>query len=199
MITILERNSLTGLFCRLSVTKTISGQEYTNRQHADNHLFLLERNIIMYFFFVLFMLAMNASVQTDALQKFDFSTFTLDLPANCKSYPDEQSEECVSVRTPDKSFFCIVSAFTLEKRLREEAIGFNIDIDQSGLFTITTGTEYPLLCTMEDLGKAVMLIGVYPDYRNNRGIYINMLTTEKANERSSLAKMVSSLRLSDGK
>ena len=159
----------------------------------------------MYFFFVLFMLAINASVQTDALQKFDFGTFTLDLPANCKSYPDEQSEECVSVRTPDKSFFCIVSAFTLEKnmdmekRLREEAIGFNIDIDQSGLFAITTGTEYPLLCTMEDLGKAVMLIGVYPDYRNNRGIYINLLTTEKVNASSNLAKMVSSFRLSGSK
>lgn len=157
----------------------------------------------MYFFFVFFMMAINASVQTGALQKLDFGTFTLDLPANCKSYPDEQSEEYVSVRTPDKSFFCIVSTFALEKnmdmekQLREEAMGFNIDIDQSGLFAITTGKKYPLLCTMEDLGKAVMLIGIYPDYKNNRGIYINLLTTNKVNASYRLTEIISSFRLAD--
>lgn len=153
--------------------------------------------------FFLFLLSVNASAQTDVFQRFDFGTFTLDLPESCDSYPNEQSEECVCVRTSDKSFFCIISAFTLEKnidmekQLREEAMGFNIDIDQSGLFAITTGKKYPLLCTMEDLGKAVMLIGIYPDYKNNRGIYINLLTTNKFNASYRLTEIISSFRLAD--
>ncbi len=154
---------------------------------------------IILLFSILFLLSSHAVAQD--LKKFRHRLFTIELPSNCQLENEEKSSDmiCYTYYTPNKKFICNYCVFTineefdLKERLREEAKVMDIDLDQTGYFGITTGTDSPLLCTMGEYDKFSLVMGIYPYFEKEKAIFICLIDAEKKDV-NNLINMMSSFR-----
>lgn len=152
---------------------------------------------ILFFFLVLSL----SSVLAQDLKKYNFGIFSINLPNNCQLMQEENNDGmvCKTYNTPNKKFlynccvFTIDEDFDLKERLREEALGLNIDIEKVGYFAVTTGTDSPLLSTMVEFENYSLTMGIYPYYEKGKAVFVCLIDIENKNV-VNLVEMMSTFR-----
>lgn len=155
------------------------------------------RKNVLFFFLVLSL----STVLAQDLKQYRFGIFSINLPNNCLLMHEENNDNmmCKTYNTPNNKFiysycvFTIDEDFDLKERLREEALGLNVDIEKVGYFAITTGTDSPLLSTMAEFDDFSLTMGIYPYYEKEKAVFICLIDTENMDV-GNLVKMMSTFR-----
>lgn len=161
-------------------------------------IFCLSLRINVLSFFLVLSLS---TVLAQDLKQYGFGIFSINLPNNCQLVHEEINENmvCKTYNTPNNKFiynYCIFTIdedFDLKERLREEALGLNIDIEKVGYFFVTTGTDSPLLSTMADFDDFSLTMGIYPCYVKEKAVFVCLIDTENKNI-GNLLEMMSTFR-----
>lgn len=142
-------------------------------------------------------LSLNLSAQ-DIRQ--DFSLFTMNLPKDLYVISDDTKESgCYTLSTKGRDLICTICFFDIDEdfelleALEGEAKELGIDLEKNGYFGITTGTSSPLLCTSATFSDFSLIMGIYPDYNKEVGIFVCLCDTNK--DISKLTTRMSSFRL----
>lgn len=158
--------------------------------------FKLKINLLLLFF------ALSISdALAQELEQYNMGFFTIALPNNCQLMQEENNVgmACRTYSTLNKKFiysyyiFTIDEEFDLKERLGEEALGMNIDIDKTGYFAITTGTDMPLLSTMAEFDDFSLTMGIYPCYEKEYAVFICLIDAENKNV-GNLVQIMSTFR-----
>lgn len=163
---------------------------------------------------LLYLLSINVlSAKSQEVERigWDFGNFTIVFPEYLKYHEEDEynkQEGKSFYRNEDWSFFCLICFFVLDEdyeqreNLRKEVAYMGLDLDSLETFVITTGKDYPILCTYdyfinkeEDIRTD--LYGVFPDYDHDVGILFYLRRISKEEDLSSLLKILSTFRVKE--
>ena len=151
------------------------------------------------------------SLRSQEVEKveWDFGDFTIVFPEDLKCHEEDElnkQEGKRFYRNEDGSLFCLICFFNLDEdydqreNLREEIAHMDLDLDSLETFIITTGRDFPILCTYETfINKEEYirtdLYGVFPDYDHDVGLLFYLRRISKEEDLSSLVRILSSFRV----
>lgn len=155
---------------------------------------MLTRFITLYILLSIFSIANGANkTQEDASVKespasklVNFIYFTTQLPEQSQKDEGLYDLRGISYLTPERDYMYNVCFFELEEdfdqleRLKEESAEFHNTDDRPLALTVGEG-EMPLLFYSTDMEGTTIFTGVFADYTNNVGIFINCIDKRDIN------------------